>query len=51
MALGAYMVGMFTVPVEIRPSIYFLEPMHPAIAGIEMSFVQAPLPAGFLLPL
>ena len=48
MALGAYMVGMFTVPVEMRPSIYFLEPMHPAIAGIEMSFIEALLAGGLL---
>jgi len=48
MALGAYMVGIFTVPVENRPLIYFLEPMHPAIANIELPFVVAVLLGGFL---
>lgn len=48
MALGAYVVGMFTVPVETRPLIYFLEPMHPAIAGIELSFLEALIIGGLL---
>ncbi len=48
MALGAYMVGIFTVPVDMRPMIFYLEPMHPAIAGIEMPFVVALLLGGLL---
>lgn len=47
MALGAYMVAIFTVPVETRPMIFFLEPMHPAIANIELPFVAAVLLGGF----
>ncbi len=46
MALGAYMVGIFTVPVDVRPMIFFLEPMHPAIANIELPFVVALLLGG-----
>lgn len=48
MALGAYMVAIFTVPVETRPMIFFLEPMHPAIANIELPFVAAVLLGGFV---
>lgn len=48
MALGAYMVAIFTVPVETRPMIFFLEPMHPAIADIELPFLAAVILGGFL---
>jgi len=41
MAIGAYMVGIFTVPVEIRPMVYFMKPMHPLIADIELPFLAA----------
>ena len=36
--LGAYMVGIYA-PVEMRRHL-LSEPMHPAIAGIEMSFAE-----------
>lgn len=51
MALGAYVVGIFTVPVEMRPMIFYLEPMNKAIAGIEMPFVVALLVGGILAAL
>lgn len=36
MAIGAYAVGIFTVPVSLRPSVFYAAPMHPAIADIHM---------------
>lgn len=48
MALGAYVVGIFTVPVETRSMIFYLEPMHPAIADIELPFIVALLAGGLL---
>lgn len=46
MAIGAYAVGIFTLPVEIRSSVYYLAPMHPAIANIELPFIVTLLLGG-----
>lgn len=48
MAIGAYAVGMFTVPVEIRPAVYYLKPMHPLIADIELPFFVTLLLGGLV---
>ena len=31
MAIGAYVVGIFTVPVELRPNVFYAAPMNPLI--------------------
>lgn len=46
MAIGAYAVGIFTVPVEVRSAMFYLKPMNPFIAGIELPFVVALLLGG-----
>lgn len=48
MALGAYVVGIFTVPVDTRAMIFYLKPMHPVLAGIELPFIVALLLGGVL---
>ncbi|MGL4798432.1 MAG: branched-chain amino acid ABC transporter permease [Cellulosilyticaceae bacterium] len=48
MAIGAYCVAIFTVPVAERGMVFYLEPMHPAIAGIQLPFVVALLLGGFV---
>lgn len=48
MAIGAYSVAIFTVPVEQRATVFYLEPMHPAIANIYMPFFVALLLGGLL---
>lgn len=46
MAIGAYTVAIFTVPIEQRSMVFYLEPMHPALANVEMPFVVALLLGG-----
>jgi len=36
MAIGAYTVGIFTVPVEFRENVFYAVPMNPLIADIEL---------------
>jgi branched-chain amino acid transport system permease protein len=48
MAIGAYTVAIFTVPVELRPDVFYIEPMSPLIANIEMPFIVAMLLGGVL---
>lgn len=48
MAIGAYCVGIFTVPIAEREMIYYLEPMHPLIANIRLPFVVALLLGGLV---
>lgn len=48
MAIGAYVVGIFTVPVEMRPMVFYLEPMHPLIANIHLPFFVALILGGIL---
>ncbi|PHV71883.1 branched-chain amino acid ABC transporter permease [Sporanaerobium hydrogeniformans] len=51
MAIGAYAVAIFTVPLEARATIFYLEPMHPAISHIRLPFVVALLLGGLLAAL
>lgn len=44
MAIGAYIVAIFTIPVEARPSVYYVSGISPVIANIEL-----PIPAALLL--
>ncbi len=46
MAIGAYTVAIFTVPVELRAQVFYLAPMNPLIAGIELPFIAALLLGG-----
>ncbi len=48
MAVGAFTVAVFTVPVEQRAAVFYLEPMNPLIADIELPFVAALLLGGLL---
>ena len=44
MAIGAYIVAIFTIPVGARSSVYYISGISPAIAGI-----QLPIPVALLL--
>lgn len=48
MAIGAYTVAIFTVPVEARSTIFYLEPMAPFLANIELPFIGALILGGLL---
>lgn len=48
MAIGAYTVGIFTVPISQRATVFYLEPMHPAIANIQLPFFVALILGGLL---
>lgn len=48
MAIGAYTVAIFTLPLDIRSSVFYMQPMSPAIAGIHMDFVPALLLGGII---
>jgi len=41
MAIGAYTVAIFTLPLDMRSTIYYMEPMNAAIANIHLDFVPA----------
>lgn len=48
MAIGAYTVAIFTLPLDSRSTVYYIEPMAPAIAGIQLPFVVALILGGFI---
>ena len=48
MAIGAYVVGVFTVPVELRSSVFYAVPMNPMIADIQMPMWLALIVGGLL---
>ncbi|MGL4606609.1 MAG: branched-chain amino acid ABC transporter permease [Eubacteriaceae bacterium] len=48
MAIGAYTVAIFTVPVEARATVFYLEPMAPFLANIQLPFVGALILGGVL---
>lgn len=48
MAIGAYSVAIFTVPVDMRPMVFYMEPMNPLIANIELPFIVALILGGIL---
>ncbi|MBC3795574.1 branched-chain amino acid ABC transporter permease [Acetobacterium tundrae] len=48
MAIGAYTVAIFTVPVGLRSTIFYLAPMAPLLANIQLPFVVALILGGFL---
>ncbi|NYB73068.1 branched-chain amino acid ABC transporter permease [Sedimentibacter hydroxybenzoicus DSM 7310] len=51
MAIGAYTVAIFTVPLESRASIFYVVPQNPALAGIHIPFPAALLLGGLLAAL
>ncbi|MCQ2363383.1 MAG: branched-chain amino acid ABC transporter permease, partial [Acidaminococcaceae bacterium] len=51
MAIGAYVVGIFTVPVELRANVFYAVPMNPLIADIQMPMWLALLVGGLLAAL
>ena len=48
MAIGAYTVGILTIPVAQRVSVYYISGISPVIAGIELPFWLAILLGGLL---
>lgn len=48
MAIGAYTVAIFTLPLDLRPTVFYMEPMNAAIANIHLGFVPALLLGGVL---
>lgn len=48
MAIGAYVVGIFTVPVAYRANVFYATPMHPMIVDIQMPMWLALLVGGLL---
>ena len=48
MAVGAYTVGIFTVPVELRANVFYAVPMNPFIADIQMPVWLALIVGGLL---
>lgn len=51
MAIGAYTVAIFTVPLESRASIFYVVPQNPVLAGIHIPFVIALILGGLLAAL
>lgn len=51
MAIGAYVVGIFTVPVALRPAVFYAAPMNPFIADIHMPLWLALIVGGLLAAL
>jgi branched-chain amino acid transport system permease protein len=48
MAIGAYTVAIFTVPVQSRAAIFYLEPMAPFLANVQLPFIVALILGGVL---
>lgn len=48
MGIGAYTVAIFTVPIAMRAQVFYLKPMHPAIANIQLPFIVAVILGGLL---
>jgi branched-chain amino acid transport system permease protein len=51
MAIGAYTVAIFTVPLEARAKIFYIIPQNPFLAQIELPFVIALILGGLLAAL
>ena len=48
MAIGAYMVGIFTVPVNLRADVFYATPMHPWLVNIYIPLWLALILGGVL---
>jgi len=51
MAIGAYTVAIFTVPLAARAKIFYITPQNPVLAQIELPFVIALILGGLLAAL
>ncbi|MDF2616269.1 MAG: livM2 [Sedimentibacter sp.] len=51
MAIGAYTVAVFTVPVEAREAIFYIVPQNPLVANIELPFFVALILGGLMASL
>jgi branched-chain amino acid transport system permease protein len=51
MAVGAYTVAIFTVPIEKRPAIFYVVDQNPVLAQIELPFVVALILGGIFAAL
>ena len=51
MAIGAYMVGIFTVPVNLRADVFYAVPMNPYLVNIYMPLWLALILGGLLAAL
>ena len=51
MAIGAYTVAIFTIPVETRPNVYYISGISDAIANIQLPFPAALILGGLLAAL
>jgi len=38
MAIGAYTVGVLTIPVELRPNVYYMKPMANWLINVDIPF-------------
>jgi branched-chain amino acid transport system permease protein len=50
MAVGAYTTAILTLSPELKEVIYFIEPIIPPLAKLQMPFLPALIIAGLLLP-
>ena len=48
MAIGAYSVGVFTIPIADRANVFYLVPMSEKIANVELSFGTSLIIGGLL---
>ena len=48
MAIGAYTVAIFTIPVDVRPNVYYISGINEAIANIQLPFPVALILGGLL---
>jgi branched-chain amino acid transport system permease protein len=51
MAIGAYTVAVFTVPVDMRETIFYIVPQNPVLAKIHLPFFIALILGGLLAAL
>ena len=51
MAIGAYTVAMFTIPVETRPAVYYISGISDSIANVQLPFPVALILGGLLAAL
>ena len=48
MAIGAYIVGVLTIPVAARPNVYYISGIAPWLANVEVHYLIALLIGGLL---
>jgi branched-chain amino acid transport system permease protein len=48
MAIGAYTVAIFSLPLDLRQTVFYMEPMNPLIANVHLDFIPALLLGGIL---